>query len=372
MARRVRRKRSNKKIYFKVGTLVLALTALFILAFFLYERSTRKDIDLNNSTYYSIKGFNGNGELEAAIDVESGYEAFFDTVKVESDKNSNLANGDEIVLSYTYDASIAKAYHLRVFAEDKHIIVSDLIDPTVLSVDDIFEGVSLIYEGISPLVTATLNVENKWNGLVTYEVVDAKEYYNVGDPIVVRALYEEAVLADYNYVTEMSSDVCVKEFTVTDVDRYADKVEDITEDMLASLKKEAFSLFTDANEYGMRIFCDAGLMPVYINGKTTFSWNSPSYISSYLRVLKPENRGKVGASANEVMLCFETMISQADGKACRAEVIIMFTDIIIRRDGTVDLNLSSGDLISADRRDSHIKAIVSDDIDDEYESFKLN
>lgn len=103
----------------------------------------------------------------------------------------------------------------------------------------IFEEVALIYEGIAPLVTVTLDVNNMFNGLVTYEVVDAKEYYNVGDLIKVRAFYDDASLAEIDSVAEMSSEECVKEFTVTDVDRYVIGTEDITDDMLASLKKEA-------------------------------------------------------------------------------------------------------------------------------------
>ena len=74
---------------------------------------------------------------------------------------------------------------------------------------------------------------------------------------------------------------------------------------------------------------------------------------------------------NDVKLCYEAVISQADGQACRAEVIVSFTDIIQREDGSIDLNLKSGRIISADRRDANIKAIVQNKIDDDYESIKL-
>jgi len=371
MAQRGKMNKTSNQRYIGLGLLLFVLIALIIVVSYLYDKSTKTEVNLNDSTHFTMTGFNGSGEMSAVIDVQSGYEAFFDTVRISLSKSTGLSNGDEIIVSYTYDAGIAKAYNLKVIAEEKHIVVKELVDPTVISNEDFFEGVSLIYEGIAPLVTVTLDVNNKFNGYVTYEVVDAKEYYNVGDLVKVRAFYDDASLAEIDSVAEMSSEECVKEFTVTDVDRYVTETSDITDEMLASLKKEALSLFTDANEYGMRIFCDAGLMPMYVNGKTTFQWNSPSYLSAYLNVLKESGYGKIGSHVNEVMLCYETVVSQADGQACRAEVIIMFSDIIIRKDGTVELNLESGDLISADRRDSHIKAIARSTTDDDYMSSTL-
>lgn len=373
MAQRGKMNKTSNQRYIGLGLLLVVLIALIIVVSYLYDKSTKTEVNLNDSTHFTMTGFNGSGEMSAVIDVQSGYEAFFDTVRISLSKSTGLSNGDEIIVSYTYDAGIAKAYNLKVIAEEKHIVVKELVDPTVISNEDFFEGVSLIYEGIAPLVTVTLDVNNKFNGYVTYEVVDAKEYYNVGDLIKVRAFYDAAKLADMDYVAELSSENCVKEFTVADVDRYVLSTDDITDDMMASLKKEALSFYTEAtaNEYGMRIFCDAGLMPVYVDKKTTFSWSTPGFVSSYLSVLKEENYGKTGTDANQIKLCYESVISQADGQACKAEVVVQFSNIIIRRDGTVELNLESGAIISADRRDSHIKAIVQNQIDDDYESVKI-
>ena len=108
-----------------------------------------------------------------------------------------------------------------------------------------------------------------------------------------------------------------------------------------------------------------------LNKKTTFVWSSPSYISSYLAVLKEDKYGKTGTHMNDIKLCFESVISQADGAACKAEVVVWFKDIVVKDDGTVDLKLDSGEIISADRRDSHIKALVRNEIDEDYESTKL-
>ena len=374
MAVREYNRQHNKTMFLIVGGIILAvLIALFIFLYIMFDRSSKTEINLNECTAVVLTGFNGEGEISARLDVTVGYDAFFDTVKVEFSKSQNLSNGDEIDMTFSYDEKVAKQYRLRVIAEDKHIVIKELVDPVVLSKDDLFEGVEVRFDGIAPLTTATLEYNNRFSDYVLYEIVDAKDYYNVGESVRVHAVYNEEMLADHNFVADVDSAECIKEYVVDGVDRYASTVDDITDDMMASLQKEALKLFTDssANEYGMRIFCDAGLVPVYINKKTTFTWNSPHFVSSYFNILKEESRGKTGTHLNDVMICYETAISQADGVACNAEVIVRFSDIIIRQDGTVDMNIESGEIISADRRDSHIKAIVQNRYDDDYESQKM-
>lgn len=371
MAQKMTRQQRNRRIYVEGGIILVLMLILVITLYVLLDRSGKKEVNLNEITHLTLTGFNGEGEIEATVDVLLGYEAFFNTVEVSFSKATGLTNGDEIDITYSYNKNLAKAYNLRVISTGQHLTVRGLVDPVSLSKDDFFEGVDVVYEGVSPLVTASVQVDNSFSEFVDYEIVNAKEYYGIGEQIEVRAVYDEVTLADRDYVAQIDSKLCVKEFTVEDVDRYVTDTEDITDDIMASLKKEALSFFKDANEYGMRIFCDAGLMPVYIDKKTTFVWNSPSYISSYLSVLREECYGETGTHVNEVKLCYESVISQADGKACRAEVVVRFSDIIIRRDGTVDLNLESGGIISADRRDSHIKAIVQNTMDDDYETVKL-
>lgn len=374
MARRSGRRQSKTTFYIVCTILLIVLLAVFVALYIALDRSSKTEINLNECTSLVLTGFNGEGELTATLDVTMGYEEFFDTVEVNFTKSQNLSNGDEIDMTFTYSKEVAKKKRLIVIAEDKHIVIRDLVDPVVLSKDDFFDGIEVDCEGIAPLTTATLTCNNnRLSGIVEYRIIGNKDYYSVGENVSVRALYNEEMLAEHNYVTDIGSEDCVKDFVVADVDRYAYDADDITDEMMASLQKEALKLFTDssANEYGMRIFCDAGLMPVYINKKTTFTWNAPHFVSSYFNKLKEDSRGKVGTHVNEVLLCYETVISQADGTACKAEVVVRFSDIIIREDGTVDMNLGSGEIISADRRDSHIKAIVQNNFDDDYESEKM-
>jgi len=362
----------TRQIYIRILMLVaivfIGVTALLV---FLLG-SSKIPVDLNERTHFTLTGFNGDGVLEYTLDIDDAYSEFYDTVDIEFSRSSGLSNGDEITITYSYDKDVAKALKLKVTATDMHYTVANLVDPTEVSKEEIFEGVDVAFDGIAPMVEATLTTEeNEFSDIVSYEIVGDRQYYDEGDTVQVRAIFDEEDLAERDCISEVPSDECIKEYVVDGVDRYATEIDDITDEMMASFKQEALSLFTDANEYGMRIFCDAGLVPVYINKKTTFVWSSPNYISSYLNVLKEEKLGKTGSHVNDIKLCYEAIISQADGKACKAEVIVRFQDIIIRSDGTVDLNLESGDIISADRRDSHIKAIVNNTVDGDYESEKL-
>ncbi len=370
--RRMTKQERTRQIYLRVCFVCALVAVLFTVLYVFLNDASKTTIDLKDVTHITLTGFDGEGVLTANIDVDEKYGAFYETVSVDFSKSSGLTNGDEVTISFNYDKAVAKTYNLKVKANDMHYTVNGLVTATPVSQNDIFEGLDINFEGIAPLATASLDISNtKFKDVVTYEIIDEKEYYDAGEIIKVRAVFDEADLEELTYKATVPSEECIKEFIVEDVDRYITDTDQITDEMMASLKKEALTLFTDANEYGMRIFCDAGLMPVYVNKKTTFVWSSPSYISSYLNVLKEDSYGKTGTHVNDVKLCFESVISQADGKACKAEVIVRFQDIIIRKDGSIDLKLDSGEIISADRRDSHIKAIVRNEIDKDYESVKL-
>ncbi len=370
--RRMTKQERTRQIYLRVCFVCALVAVLFTVLYVFLNDASKTTIDLKDVTHITLTGFDGEGVLSATVDVDEKYGAFYETVSVDFSKSSGLTNGDEVTISFNYDKNAAKTYNLKVKASDMHYTVSGLVAATPVSENDLFEGLDINFEGIAPLATASLDASNtKFKDVVTYQIIDEKEYYDAGETIRVRAVFDAADLEKLDYKATVDSEECIKEYIVEDVDRYITDTDQITDEMMASLKKEALTLFTDANEYGMRIFCDAGLMPVYVNKKTTFKWSSPNYISSYLNVLREESYGKTGTHVNDIKLCYESVISQADGKACKAEVIVRFQDIIIRKDGTIDLKLESGEIISADRRDSHIKAIVRNEIDKDYESVKL-
>ena len=113
-------------------------------------------------------------------------------------------------------------------------------------------------------------------------------------------------------------------------------------------------------------------MPIWVNGKTTFVWSNPRLISAYLNKLKPEYFETEQSHNNDIKLVYMATLSQADGVACNAEVVVQFTDLTIKADGTYDLALDSGRIIAASFKNSHIRDLVNDTYAQEYEAEKLD
>lgn len=371
MARRMTKKQRTRQIILRTITVVaLAVIGMVVLGVWLF--AGRVEVNLNDITHAVLSGSNGEGCVRAEIDVIDEYKEFFDTVEVHFSQETGLTNGDKVEIKYTYDKNIAKTYKLKVKAEDEFIIVKDLPDTKELSMEEMFEGVSIACDGIAPLASVKLKFDgNRFDDIFAYEIVDKKENYDIGDTVTVRAIFDEDKLFDKGYTPAKPTMECFKEYTVEGVDKYLTSADEMTDDMLASLKEEALSLFTDANEYGMRIFCDARLVPVYENKKCTFRWKNPQYLSAYFNSVKEEAVGEEGTHINDVKLCYEATITQANNVSCNCEVVVRFTDIYVKEDGTVELNLESGSIISADRRDNNIKNLVSGSVDNNYETTKL-
>ena len=165
----------------------------------------------------------------------------------------------------------------------------------------------------------------------------------------------------------MSSDNPEHTYTVSQGDTYITDPAEITQDELSRMNQTASGLFTDkkAREYGLRIFREMNLMPVWSGASTTFRWESPKLISAYFDIRKSDSPDNdIQKHINDVKLIYNAVLTQANGTSCNAEVIVRFEDIIGRQDGTVDLNLSSGTIISASARNANIKELISNDASD--------
>ena len=131
-------------------------------------------------------------------------------------------------------------------------------------------------------------------------------------------------------------------------------------DLLKKAIEAGKSAFTDANEYGVRIFCEANLVPVYINKKATFTYGKVNYVSSYFKTVFPEKAGDLGLSYNDLDIIYDVRISQADGTACTAYGAVRFSDIIKNSDGTYTYDLSSPQLLSVSFYSARVKKNVVD------------
>lgn len=339
-------------------------------------------INLSELTQASVAGYNGHGTLTTETSPMAGYEDFFNTVSVsvldtDEIKNGSLSNGDKIEIEYFYNKELAKENKLRVRGGNEFVTIKDLPEGKPVTFDELFSGVELKYEGVAPAVTVSVSNKSTDSMLsdVTYSIVDPQEYYDEGDTVKIRADFDQSKAVDEAYDIQAGPEGYVKDFTVTGVDRYLTDASELPQELLDQMKEYGATLFGtnqgDANEFGLRLLTEAGGMYNTESGEYTFAWRTPVYISSYFTCLNDEYIGEPGNQVNDVKVVYDTGVIQSDGKSASAEAVVVFKDIIKKADGTIEADLTKGEIVSASTKDSDIKALVRATNDDMYTSTKL-
>ena len=93
-------------------------------------------------------------------------------------------------------------------------------------------------------------------------------------------------------------------------------------------------------------------------------------ISMYFNTATEEAIGDVGVRVNDVKIVYGVTLTQADGVSCEAEVVVRFDGLIEKADGSIDLALDSGSMISASHKDEFIKDIVRNTHSDEQYEYE--
>jgi hypothetical protein len=287
--------------------------------------------------------------------------------------NENLKNGDRFTVSYLYDKELAKLLRINVDASEAEYTVEGLTDATALTADDLFEDIEVKFSGISPNVTMEV-VNNSSNPLIStlvFQPEEYKEFYSAGETVRLRCYFNDKErLNDYYYISSPAEE-CFKDYTVEGTDEYVTALEQIPADIITEAIAEGKKAFVDANEYGVRIFCEAHLVPVYINQKATFRYQTPSIVAAYFKTVNPDEAGKLGNNFNDLDLVYGVNITQADGVTCHCEAVVRFSNFILNKDGTVAYNFSDPSIISASYSNSAIHKNVVTKYEDTYQIEKL-
>ena len=96
-----------------------------------------------------------------------------------------------------------------------------------------------------------------------------------------------------------------------------------------------------------------------------------SFISAYFACVTEEHIGEPGTHYNDVKVVYDTAISQNDGETVAAEAVVIFRNLIKKEDGSIEVNLDEGQIISVSRRDDQIKNLVRCTDDDTYVAVKF-
>ncbi len=370
------------KKFFSILASVVSLIGItgFLLWHFSFETIHLEDIIQVSYTGYHTRGTAILSIADMDTDTKASENEALLSLLEDSElqllsENGNLSNGDTLDIQFLYDKAFAKASHIRLEADTCQLEVQGLPKGKKLTCQKIFEPLTVSYEGIAPALQVTVqnNSADPFLKLIHYELLEPETYYDTGDTITIRGVLslEEAVLHEYILPSSETPGFYTTEYSIEGVDRYIRSAAELSAEHIAALDQSARALFGKADEYGLRIFSEANLMPIWVNGKTTFMWSNPRLISAYLNCLKPEYFQST-QHHNDVKLVYLATLSQADGVACDAEVVVQFQNLLRKADGSYDLSLSSGQIIAASFQDSHIKDLVSDTYHKEYVSERLS
>ena len=389
-------RRKKKKIQIIVIVIFLAVVlcgaGMFIHAMMPYET-----VDLGDMFTIEYGGYNTNGTAEAVVDDDAvdelltklkddydhafihlknpepeDYAQFRSSLSASLSASSGLSNGSTITLTASYDDELAQKLKLDVESVTKAITVNELVRATVISNDQLFEDVEIAYEGISPTLTATVvnNSQHPFLKSVQYEIVEPKETYQNGDEIEVCATYDSEAALKLQYVVDESA-AGTYTYTVSVDTSYVSDAADITSDIVSAAVDAGKAAFVDANEYGVRIYCEANLVPVYINKKATFEWVSSRALSAYFKTVFPENAGSLGNDYNDLDIIYEATMTQADGVSCKCYCVVRFSNFVKNADGSISYDFSNPSIMSASYYSARAKKNVVDSYADTHEVTKV-
>lgn len=393
-----RRKRRRTRLFLSA---VLFCVLLVVLIGFIKSLAPYEKVDLSDYALYSYSGYNTKGSVNVELNEEltsllmqrlrkdyddalinfskcdsEDYNKFYNSLNIRVDSPQFLSNGSKFQYTVNYNKELAKKIKLNVKNDTKEVMVTGLPTATVISYDTVFEGISFAFEGVSPNMSATMtnNTTNPYLAEVEYVIENQQEMYAEGDVVRVRALFDEKTCLEKHFVIDTPLVDCYKDFVVQSNSHYIRSASELSRDMIDRAVSAANSAFTTktANEFGVRVYFEAGISPVYVNKKSTFEWVSFAPISAYLKVANADIAGKNSHNYNDLDIVYSGVLTQADGQVVNVEAVVRFKDIILNNDGTYSYDFSNAKIASCSHYDARIKKNVISNYEKDWTVEKIS
>ncbi len=400
---RKRRKKKNKKKGFAgiLAVLILVFAVAGIIAAIVLSHREYATISLKDFYFKTYSGYNGKGTIEADLNEgrfnekiseaianynksffkskdidEDDFKSLISTLEVNLPPANTLKNGNTVNILYNCDLALANKLNIRIEGREETVVVSGLKEAKLFTVEDLFKDLELDFKGMSPNVTMDIvnNSTDPFIQNIVYSPVEYKEYYSAGETVQIRAFFSETECLNSQVAVERPSGECVKEYTVEGEGEYVKSGSDITKEVLLEAVEAGKRAFNDANAWGVRVFIEAGLVPIYINKQATFSWLSPSVNKIYFKTVKDGVAGKSGNHYNDLDIIYSCDMTQADGVTTSVRAVVRFSDIIKMADGSLSYDFSSPSIISASHIAKNVTKVVVDYYLNDYfiEEISLN
>lgn len=319
----------------------ITMTALLFLAIGTLAGCGKKQIDVMEGIELEFDGVNGYGTVriaddsvweEAALEAAGlneemdsddeakaihaiqGVFAIESAVKYEISPKDNLSNGDEVTVSVKVNNESLEKYKIELTGKEKKFKVEGLKEVEKI---DLFAGVEVKFEGLSPYVKAAVSTQNADNVISVRYTIDKNQNLKIGDTVVVTAEFDAEKLLKQGYIAEADT----KEFVLSECDRYVTELADIPSEKVDKMNKQ---------------FEDAFRARVANGWKNKDSLKSIEYIGAYLLT---EKEGFNGGTKNMYYGVYRISVS-TDEQEFSYYSYCQFKDIIILKDGTCSVDLT--------------------------------
>ncbi len=306
---------------------------------------------------------------------QAEYESLYDSIACVVDKTENLQNGDKITLSFNYDKKLADKLKVECLAKEQKMVIENLPEAQVVSQDDLFDMIEVKMTGASPEIAVEIvkNTQDSFLQSVLFSVEPSKLYYKEGDAITVKASWDEAAAVKANIKIDADPADCSKTYPIEGFDQYLSAADQIPNEMIEEANDAGKAIFREANanEYGQRVFTEAGIVVDWTGGKTSFVWSDPVLISVYFKSIKDEVVGTQGLDYNDLDFIYYVTLSQGDGKSCKAEVAVRVDNLLKKADGTYEMDLDNVEIVSASYNNRSIIQNIITKYEDNYNIEKM-
>lgn len=351
--------KSDKKYATAAGGIAAAVVVLFLVLFISGQMGKR--INLEDCVNVEVSGYDTAGTAYAYLDEESfaravikakggktkltpesheWYEqlqelnvpALSELVSLEVEKSQGLSNGEEVVVSISYDEERVSDYGVKFTGDHYTYKVEELV--ALQSVDP-FANLSVWFEGIAPDVYLRYEYTGTDGLLSTYDFSVDRDYgFAEGDTVTVSVnLTEEEVQSRGFQLTERS-----KEYACENVDTYIRDAQQLSESALEQMKKDASDCIESyfSNYYDSLSYEDLTWEGCYIllaknadRGSDSFVYvvSSASVASKEVYDYSNESRGIL---AGMPLFQQQTVFFP-----------VAFRNIICRADGSVEYNMDA-------------------------------
>ncbi len=323
---------SKPKIIGITAVAVAVVAVIFMIA------SSGPSINLNDYLTIETEGYDGYGTARTSIDwaaIEEKYgkkleykskskeeyggllqymspvDVINEKVRVSLDQTGKLSNDSEISYKWEVDEDLSEYVNCKVKFKDSTFKVEGL---TEVGVFDPFELLSVSFYGIAPNGEAA--IEYSGTELSDYDF-NCDKTYGLRNGDKVKITLDSQDMSYYAERLGKIPSVTEKEFEVSGLDEYVDQYSKLSDDFIATLKKEAEdSVYSyTANSYNSSVSLSdlsyAGY--IFLSVKDGDSWGGANYIYIVYKGMVTDSENAFAASTVYYPVRFDEILNSADG-----------------------------------------------------------